>query len=563
MSGFDAHVAATRAVGPAPVAPLPAPMNAVPMNAVPSNADARGRPLETATRNFFESRWGLDFSRVRIRDDGTAAEAARQVSARAFTRGETISFSHDGYGPQRPAGLRLLAHELAHVVQQRRRTGARDAVSQPSDVGEREAAAASAAIGWGTLEPWYAAVATERMTLPGVGGMKPQPVFSAAGAHVQRVQLTYDDGPDTAGNTRLVLDALNAAGARATFYLVGKRVAQGENWRVVFDMAAAGHWLGNHAFDWNDTTDNHIFLQGTVEERAEKILETEWAIRDALIRGQDSARTAKTWDAIPAANRTYIDDVIAHGTGRFRTPGFKSKAVRKPTLGDPNPVDQDGISTAAAIASASKVLVAVGLYPLKTTEPDVWGPDFEGVTVDPKDWEANRTKDQITSGVKAGLHGNADSILLHSRVGATAQATPAIVADIKARKFTFDPTAKGTLGAGAPQAGFAGLAAVSDPPTPAQIADARLWLKKRMSTMGPYLSGSVAVGIFELAQKAGPGEVSAFAAEIKATKVTVDGQDIPMANWMNANPEWRLFAGFYENWATRQPFPRQPSPPTH
>ncbi|MGA7203886.1 MAG: polysaccharide deacetylase family protein, partial [Specibacter sp.] len=377
----------------------------------------------------------------------------------------------------------------------------------------------------------------------------------------QRVQLSYDDGPDTAGNTRLVLDALNAAGARATFYLVGKRVAQGENWRVVFDMAAKGHWLGNHAFDWNDATDNHIFLQGTVEERAEKILETEWAIRDALIRGRDNAVAAKSWDAIPAANRAYIDDVIAHGTGRFRTPGFKSKTLRKPSLGDPNPLDQDGITTAAAIASASKVLVAVGLYPLKTTEPDVWGPDFEGVTVDPKDWEANRTKDQITSGVKTGLKGNADSILLHSRVAATAQATPAIVAAIKSRKFSFDPTVRGTLGAGAPGAGFAGLAAVSDPPTPAQIGDARSWLKSRMLSMGPYLSGSVAVGIFQLAQKAGPGEVLAFAAEIKATKVTVDGQDIPMANWMNDNPEWRLFAGFFENWATRVPFPRQPAPP--
>jgi len=111
--------------------------------------------------------------------------------------------------------------------------------------------------------------------------------------------LTYDDGPDSAGNTRAVLNALNVAGARATFYLVGKRVVQDDNWRIVFDIAAAGHWLGNHAYDWNDVTDNHIFLSGTSEERAEKILQTERAIRDALIQGRDNAQKNKTWDTIP------------------------------------------------------------------------------------------------------------------------------------------------------------------------------------------------------------------------------------------------------------------------
>jgi peptidoglycan/xylan/chitin deacetylase (PgdA/CDA1 family) len=136
--------------------------------------------------------------------------------------------------------------------------------------------------------------------------MRPDFVLPApvpAGALVQRVQLTYDDGPDGAGNTRRVLNELNDARARATFYLVGRRVAEADHWRIVFDIAAAGHWLGNHAYDWNNSTDNHIFLRGSAYERAEKILQTEWAIRDALLRGRDDARRRRAWDTIPAANR--------------------------------------------------------------------------------------------------------------------------------------------------------------------------------------------------------------------------------------------------------------------
>ncbi|MBL8058456.1 MAG: polysaccharide deacetylase family protein [Anaerolineales bacterium] len=373
------------------------------------------------------------------------------------------------------------------------------------------------------------------------------PVIARSGlaGRLQRVQLTYDDGPDSAGNTRTVLTALNAAGAQATFYLVGKRVAQSDNWRVVFDIAAAGHWLGNHAYDWNDAKDDHTFLTGTAEERAEKILQTEWAIRDALIQGRDDAQAKKAWDALPKANRDYIEDVIARGTGRFRTPGFRSK-----------PWNRDGTTTLAALASVNQVLAATGLRPLQITELSKWGPDYEGVTVDPEDWRKGRTQSDIESGVKGELSDNDDSILLHSRLATTAAATPAILADIKSRKYTFDPTVQGAVGSVRPRDGFADLATISNPPTAAEIAQARAWLKKHMLNFGPYLSGAVALGIFQMAQLAGRAEVSAFAAEIKATQVKTKDGLIPMANWMNAYPDWRLFTTFFENWTTGKPFPR-------
>lgn len=77
-----------------------------------------GRPLDSATRGTMESRFGHDFSRVRIHHDEQAAASASRISANAYTVGSSIVFDHGRYQPHSPAGQRLLAHELAHVVQQ-------------------------------------------------------------------------------------------------------------------------------------------------------------------------------------------------------------------------------------------------------------------------------------------------------------------------------------------------------------------------------------------------------------------------------------------------------------
>jgi hypothetical protein len=77
-----------------------------------------GGALDPGTRNFFESRFHHDLSRVRIHDDLTAAEAARSIGARAFTTGWDVSFAAGQYSPETHSGRRLLAHELTHVLQQ-------------------------------------------------------------------------------------------------------------------------------------------------------------------------------------------------------------------------------------------------------------------------------------------------------------------------------------------------------------------------------------------------------------------------------------------------------------
>jgi len=77
-----------------------------------------GAPLDGASRAFFESRFGRDFSSVRMHTGAQAATSAQAVGARAFTVGNHIVFGSGEYDPGRDAGRKLMAHELAHVVQQ-------------------------------------------------------------------------------------------------------------------------------------------------------------------------------------------------------------------------------------------------------------------------------------------------------------------------------------------------------------------------------------------------------------------------------------------------------------
>jgi len=76
-----------------------------------------GRSLDPATRNYFEGRFRHDFGGVAVHDGPAADEAARSIGARAFTAGSSIAFARGEYAPATNDGRRLLAHELAHVVQ--------------------------------------------------------------------------------------------------------------------------------------------------------------------------------------------------------------------------------------------------------------------------------------------------------------------------------------------------------------------------------------------------------------------------------------------------------------
>jgi hypothetical protein len=77
-----------------------------------------GRPLDAGLRGFFEPRFGADLSQIRIHDGPAAARSAAAVDARAYTVGQDLVFGAAQYRPGDPAGMQLMAHELAHSVQQ-------------------------------------------------------------------------------------------------------------------------------------------------------------------------------------------------------------------------------------------------------------------------------------------------------------------------------------------------------------------------------------------------------------------------------------------------------------
>ncbi|MFJ6382597.1 DUF4157 domain-containing protein [Kitasatospora sp. NPDC092039] len=100
-----------------------------------------GRPLDQDARTEMERRLGADFSDVRIHTDAAARASAVEVGARAYTSGHHVVIGAGG------GDKHTLAHELTHVIQQRRGpvAGTDDGtglkVSDPSDRFEREAEA--------------------------------------------------------------------------------------------------------------------------------------------------------------------------------------------------------------------------------------------------------------------------------------------------------------------------------------------------------------------------------------------------------------------------------------
>ena len=78
-----------------------------------------GQSLDAQTRAFMEPRFGSNFSHVRVHSGIEAEQSAQAVGALAYTVGPNIVFGTGQYAPSNPAGRRLLAHELAHVIQQR------------------------------------------------------------------------------------------------------------------------------------------------------------------------------------------------------------------------------------------------------------------------------------------------------------------------------------------------------------------------------------------------------------------------------------------------------------
>jgi outer membrane protein OmpA-like peptidoglycan-associated protein len=114
----------------------------------------KGKALDPAARAALEPRFGHDFGNVRVHADAAAAASAAALNARAFTIGDDIAFAADAYAPHSAAGQALIAHELAHVMQQSRGDDrARDRDGDGRDAEQRADAAAARAIAGHDVSP--------------------------------------------------------------------------------------------------------------------------------------------------------------------------------------------------------------------------------------------------------------------------------------------------------------------------------------------------------------------------------------------------------------------------
>ena len=138
-------------------------VGAAPATAPPAVASALaqgGTPLPEGVRAFMEPRFGADFSGVRIHTGRAAAESAAAVNARAYTVGEDVVFAHGAYVPEGVSGRRLIAHELAHVLQQRN--------GSPGLQRDAEAAPGRMRATTGTLDSAVDALRTAAVVVPGL-----------------------------------------------------------------------------------------------------------------------------------------------------------------------------------------------------------------------------------------------------------------------------------------------------------------------------------------------------------------------------------------------------------
>jgi hypothetical protein len=193
---LEADRAADAALSRLDTAPQPASRGALDGPRQPSASGVAGlgagRPLSRALRPRFEQAFGWDFSGVRLHAGPTAASIASRLGARAFTSGRDIVFGGKVHDPEAGAHRRLLAHELAHVVQQDM-SGSRGAPSAPTALSPAPAGSAQAL-------PLVTNVVTSAAEL-GVGGRDVTATATVAGARTRVTWVVNPGGAAPAGVT--------------------------------------------------------------------------------------------------------------------------------------------------------------------------------------------------------------------------------------------------------------------------------------------------------------------------------------------------------------------------
>ncbi len=252
-----------------------------------------GNALDPATKAFFEPRLGSALDGVRVHTDARAADSARAVDARAYTVGRDIVFADGGYRPDTASGRRLLAHELAHTVQQG---------PGPAAVPSRLPVAAAG----GELE--RAADRTADAIVSGRGAAK-QP---RSGASVQRELATPVPAVAPATSPALTADEIKSA------IQYNRQFYDAANAKVIQDIvgtAVTGTWSAADIVAIADVQERFgLKKDGKVGADAFEFIQTEQSLEDVSTDVAECLTAFRhivfpvRWDASPGpSGRTRIE----------------------------------------------------------------------------------------------------------------------------------------------------------------------------------------------------------------------------------------------------------------
>jgi hypothetical protein len=296
-----------------------------------------GRPLDDATRAAMEPRFGHDFSKVRVHTDHDAAGAAKAQSAAAYTSGVDIGFAAGRYQPGTTAGQRLIAHELAHVVQQQGAIGQHRRADGKHEVVADEAAESAVH-----------------------GGAMPTMPAADHGTIQRTVEMRDVGSREQSGFSRLpeLLDRLNAMAAGVTFSVT----AGGEAERQVRDyegrLVRAGQTVELRYERLEGKTPSHFETQmmGFIDQAA--VVPLRLTNRHGLLGSTETGYTAQVdvdaWrsgyvdiDDLLASSDLGLQSVLLHFVRERSATANYSRRIGGDTFTDPEFLRVHGLGTEA------------------------------------------------------------------------------------------------------------------------------------------------------------------------------------------------------------------------
>lgn len=251
-----------------------------------------GRPLDPAIRREMERSFGRDFGGIRIHDDSRADRSARSLGALAYSAGDDLVFAQGQYAPHSAAGRALIAHELAHSVQQ---AGVAMKADGPLPVGasrglEAEADRAALAVGSGRRVPALSRGTTPAILRATAGMPKAEPEIQHDVAGVGKVTIETESASEPGG--KITYLAATVSELSVPHKGPGPWVA------AVYNSAATG---GSLVYAANKTGDKFETITDPVANYSKK-----WLSRCGFKSLKDIAAALEKDEALPTGGKAIL-----------------------------------------------------------------------------------------------------------------------------------------------------------------------------------------------------------------------------------------------------------------